>query len=342
MKLQSRLAVLAVAASGCFAGAGAASAALNATLAVGTGSPGLPAVSIRAAYALSDPAVGRVQFYVPAGYAVNTSAPGGATVGTATAGVYVTDVVGEETMTGNVTVATAAPAEGQKVPNCDPVAHAATWVVNVTGTGHQWSIPLYVDKTTGSEAQLGATKLVVCVPPPEGQSDLVRALNGNRLLSLQLNLTRLTNPSAAGEVRWRALQTPFAAKNAPGLDQAGSVETQSLVSLPQRLTLKARGATLSGTLTAGGKPLGSTLVQLEVSKTKARLSPYRRVRTNAAGSFSARVTAKGVRYFRANVTTGTTSLGASACTPSFGASVPCVGAWRGGTHLLTGLVRVKR
>jgi hypothetical protein len=341
MKLQYRLAPLAAAAAGCLAGAGAASAALNATLAVGTGSPGLPAVSINAGYALSDPPVGRVQFYVPAGYTVDTAAPAGAKVGTATAGVYVTDVVGEETMTGSISVATTAPAEGQKVPSCDPVAHAATWVVNVTGTGHQWSIPLYVDKTSGSEAQLGSTKLVVCVPPPDLQNDLVRALNGNRLLSLQLNLTRLTNPRATGEVRWHALQTPLAPGSSK-LDDAGSVETQSLLSLPQRLTLKAKGATLTGTVTAGGKPLGSTLVQLEVSKTKQRLSPYRRVRTNAAGTFSTRTTAKGVRYFRANVTTGTTSLGASACTPSFGASVPCVGAWRGGTHLLTGLVRVKR
>ena len=166
MKLHSRLALLAVAATGCLGAAGAASAALNATLAVGTGSPGLPAVSISTAYALSDAPVGRVQFYVPAGYTVDTAAAAGATVGTASAGVYVTDVVGEETMTGSVTVATAAPAEGQKVPNCDPVAHTATWVVNVTGTGHQWSIPLYVDKTTGSRGQLGSTKLVVCVPPP--------------------------------------------------------------------------------------------------------------------------------------------------------------------------------
>lgn len=341
MKLQSRLALLAAAACGCLAGAGAASAALNATLAVGTGSPGLPAVAISAGWALTDPAVGRVQFYVPAGYTVDTSAPAGAKVGTASAGVYVTDVVGEESMTGTVSVAPAIPAEGQKVPNCDPVTHSAVWVINVTGTGHQWSIPLYVDKTTAAEAQLGATKLVICMPPPDGQSDLVRALNGNRLLSLKLNLTRLTNPRATGEVRWHALQTPLVAGSSK-LDDAGSVETQSLLALPQQLTLKASGSTLSGTLTAGGKPVASAVVQLEVSKTKQRLSPYRRVRTNAAGRFSTRVTAKGVRYFRANLTAGTTSLGASACTPSFGAAVPCVGVWRGGTHLLTGLVRVKR
>jgi hypothetical protein len=342
MKLIPRLAVLAAAACACLAGAGAASAALNATLAVGTGSPGLPAVTISIAYALSDAPVGRVQLFVPNGYSVDTSAAAGARVGTAQAGVYVTDVVGEETMTGSVSVATNAPTEGQKVPNCDPGAHAATWVVNVTGTGHQWSIPLYVDKTTGTEAQLGATKLVICVPPPEAQSDLVRALNGNRLLSLKLSLTRLTNPTAAGDARWRALQTPFAAANAPALDTAGSVETQSLVSLPQRLTLKAKGATLTGSLTAAGKPVGAALVRLDSGKTRKRLSLTLRVRTNTAGTFSTRVAAKGVRYFRASVTTGVKSLGASACTASFGASVPCVGAWSGGSHLLTGLVRVKR
>jgi hypothetical protein len=342
MKLHHRLALIGTAACGCLTVAATASAALNATLAVGTGSPGLPSVSIRTSYAISDTPVGRVQLYVPAGYVVDTARAAGKTVGTVTAGVYVTDVVGEETMTGTVAVATAEPAEAQKVPGCDPVPHAATWVINVTGTGHHWSVPLYVDRTSGSETQLGATKLVVCVPPSHvPTSDPTRAENGQRLLFLQLNLTALRNPPGTTEVRWRALQTPFTPTSSK-LDDGASVETQSLLALPQRLTLKASGTKLVGTLVAGGKPVGSTLVRLEVSKTKKRLSPYARVRTNAAGTFSTRLGAKGLRYFRANVTTGVVPLGTAACTPSFGSAIPCVGAWRGGSHLLTGLVRVRR
>jgi hypothetical protein len=338
----ARLAVLVTAAVLC--PVGAASAALTANLLVGTGSPGLPAVTISSSFALSDPPVGKIQYYVPAGYTLNPAAAPGAHVGTASAGVYVTDVVGQITQTGAIAVATAPVAEGQKTPSCDPGTHTASWVINLVGPNTSWSIPLYVDRTTGSETAFGATKLVVCLPPPDvATSNQNRALNGQRLLSLSLRLTAFANPQATGDVRWRALQTPYTAASG-NLDQAGSVETQSIVSLPQRLTLavkrQGRKATLSGAFTAAGKGVGATLVQLEVGKTKKRLSPFGRVTTNGAGTFSKSFALPGVRYFRANVTTGARSLGASACTASFGAAVPCIGAWTGGSHLLTALLRV--
>jgi hypothetical protein len=326
---------------------GVASAAFDAKLVVGTSTPGLPALRITTSFDRGPAPVGRVQVFIPAGYALKAPTAQGAAVGTADAIVFVTDVNGEEHMKGNVAVANPNdPLFAKVAPTCDNVPHPSAWVVNVTGAGADWNIPIFVDATTGSEQQLGPTKLVICLQPPDVPANNAnRAPNGQRLISLTLKLTALTNPTAAGDVRWRALATPFTPATG-ALNPAGNLEAQSLLSLPQRLTLgvKKRGgkATLAGRVTANAKPLTSTLVQLEVSKTKKRLSPFARIRTNGSGAFSTSFRLTGTRYFRALVTTGDRDLGKAACTPSFGSAVPCVHAFSGGSQLLTGLVRVSR
>jgi hypothetical protein len=229
---------------------------------------------------------------------------------------------------------------------CDEGPHVAAWVVNIAGAaGGYWNFPVFVDRTTGSETELGQLKLVVCPTAPDVPSaHPKRSPNGERLISLNLNLTVLTNPAAAGDVRWRATATPFT-PGAGTLNTAGRIEAQSLLALPQRLAFSARkhggSGTLTGRLTANGKPLAGVLVQIEVSKTRKRLTPFARVRTNANGTFTKSFRLAGARWFRANVTLGDRDLGKAACTQSFGAAVPCVGAFSGGTHLLSGVVGLR-
>lgn len=346
MRRLTRIAVAAAAAA--LASAGSAAAALNATLTVGTGSPGLAAVNVSVAFDHADPPVGRVVLYVPNGYTPNLPTKPNTHVGTADGIVFVTDVNGDEHMKGSVVVANTGDGGLSKqtlAEGCAGATHAAWWVVNLVGNAN-WSIPLFVDRTTGTETRFGAWKLTLCMQPPtvppNGDTSN-RADNGQRLITLNLGLTALANPTAPGDVRWRSLVTAYA-PNALTLDSGSSVEAQSVLSLPQRLTLGVRRhggtATLTGSLTANGKGVASTAVQLEVSKTKKRLSPFARVQTNAAGVFTKTFALKGVRWFRADVTTPTTSLGAGACTPSFGAAVPCVSATAGRSHLLTSLVRI--
>jgi hypothetical protein len=342
----SRLVACAAAAVAGLAFAGTASA-LDLKLVVGTGTPGLPSTSLSIAFDRGPAAVGRVQVYIPKGYTLKAPTQPGTKLGSADGIVYITDVKGEDHMQGTLSVANPGDALLAKgAQGCDEGPHAASWVVNITGgAGGYWNFPVFLDRTTGSETQFGEQKLVICPTAPDVPSaHPKRSPNGERLISLNLNLTVLTNPAAAGDVRWRATATPFA----PGLgtlDAAGRIEAQSLLSLPQRISFTARrngkSATVTGKLTANGKPLAGVLVQIEVSKTKKRLTPFDRVRTSASGTFTKSFRVTGTRYFRANVTLGQTDLGKAACTQSFGAAVPCVGASSGGTHLLSGVIRVR-
>jgi hypothetical protein len=325
--------------------AGTASA-FDMKLVVGTGTPGLPSTTISMAFDRGPAAVGRVQVYIPAGYALKAPTQVGAKLGKADGIVYITDAKGEDHMQGDLSVASAGDALLAKAAQgCDEGPHAASWVANLTGgAAGYWNFAVFVDRTTGSETQFGELKLVVCPTAPDVPSaHPKRSPNGERLISLNLNLAVLTNPAAAGETRWRATATPFT-PGAGTLDPAGRIEAQSLLSLPQRISFRARrsgkSAALTGKLTANGKPLAGVLVQIEVSKTKKRLTPFDRVRTNASGTFSKSFRLPGARYFRANVTLGQKDLGKAACTPSFGAAVPCVSASSGGTHLLSSVIRV--
>jgi hypothetical protein len=315
-------------------------------LVAGTGTPGLASTTLSIAFDRGPAAVGRVQIYIPDGYTLKAPTQLGAKLGSADGIVQITDVKGEDHMQGDLSVANPGDQLVTKAAQgCDEGPHVAAWVVNMSGAaGGYWNFPVFVDRTTGSETQFGQLKLVVCSTAPDVPSaHPKRSPNGERLISLDLNLRVLTNPAAAGDVRWRATATPFT-PGAGTLDAAGRIEAQSLLSLPQRIAFAARrngkSASVTGTLTANGKPIVGALVQIEVSKTKKRLSPFARVRTSARGSFAKSFRFAGTRYFRANVTLGQKDLGKAACTPSFGAAVPCVSASSGGTHLLSGVVRV--
>ena len=65
---------------------------------------------------------------------------------------------------------------------------------------------------------------------------------GNKFVSMSMSIDKLAAPTAAGSYLWRSLWTPFTSESNGALNQAGSVEAQSVVKLP------------AGVLTLNGKP----------------------------------------------------------------------------------------
>ena len=77
---------------------------------------------------------------------------------------------------------------------------------------------VFVDQTTGAEAQLGPYKLVSCFKSIAGaNSDAY----GNKFVSMSIAIDRLAAPTAAGSYLWRSLWTPFASDTSGALNQAG-------------------------------------------------------------------------------------------------------------------------
>jgi hypothetical protein len=313
-----------------------------------------PLVSLTGTIGRNDDPIAKVQLYAPVGFTL-TAPPVGGKVGTA-AGVSIATDVGndEEHLRGDiVAVNPADPAYAQLSATCDNVAHAAVWVARLQAAGQSLNVPIFVDRTTGAEAQLASTKLVVCLAPQDAPvGSAVKTPGGEKLVSFTFNLTALSNPSAAGEYRWRSLWTPYVSGTAT-IDPAKTVEAQSVVRLPGSLSLTATRfkqgkrtfVTVRGhvaappTKLAAGADVGAgTAVSLLVGKTPAKLSAFKGVATTAAGDFTRTVRVAKPTYFRAGVVTGAVKTD---CSPSFGAAVPCVSATLGGLDLRSGLIRVR-
>jgi hypothetical protein len=344
----NRIAVLVAASIGVLAVTQSAAArpavgGTHAKLVVSTTSAGLPSVTITSAIARSDPALAKLQIYVPLGYTLNAPAPG-VIVGTARAMIYVTDVNGESSGDGQITATT--PNDNQLLSentNCDPVPHAATWIARIGGPAGATSFPVYVNKATGAEAQFASYKLVVCQRAPDlPPNDPNRSPNGARLISLSLKLTPFMNPSASGEYRWRSVTTPYL----PGtstLNPAGAVEAQSLLKLPAQLSIAAKRSgkrvTVSGAVTEAGAGTNGVFVRVQHSQTRKRLSPLKGVRTTANGTYAKTVVAAKPHWYRTVVTFPERNIGPGACKATFGDAVPCISTWSGGTQLVSKLIR---
>ena len=356
MKRVSRFAGAAATALLAVVFAGPASAAILPKRAVTTTNSGGANVIISGG--VSNPAEDpfhRIQIFVPTGFALNAPV-GGTTVGSATGRVLVKDVDAsqEQNFTGKlVAIGTNDPAVAWENANCDKTTHAAAWMMSMTMNDGAASIPIFVDKTTGSEAAFGPYKLVVCMRSPDlPQADPNRSPVGTKLNSLALTLTGFKVPTAGGDYRWRSLWTPYTPGTA-NVNTAGQVEAQSVVRIPAgtlslaakkvKVTVKGRVQTqvrLSGRLAIAGKAARRTPVALSHGASKARLVALGTVRTDGAGRYvlSSRLTRS--TYFQAGVTIARQELGPGGCTASFGASVKCVNASVGGARVLSRPIRV--
>jgi len=341
-------------ATGAFALAlvGSAFSAVNPRLMVGTtAQAGNTRATIEARVGTSDDVIGRLQVFLPAGFKLS-SPPGGVDAGTLTATVLSTQIgPGTEMpfkLSGKVTaIPVNDPAVAYENANCDPVAHAGAWMARAQGGGNTWSFVIFVDATTGAETAFGQFKLVACFKSTSGAN--MDPL-GNKFVSLSLALDRVTAPTAAGSYRWRSLFTPFTA-NTGTLNQAGSVEAQSLVKIASSaLTLTGKRSpgktkvrvTLGGKLIVDGEALGGGIVAIRHGATAAKLSPLGSVKTSSSGAFSKVVNLKKSEYFQVGATVGGQELGAAGCTASFGSAVPCLSATNGRVAVVSRVVHFSR
>ncbi len=326
-------------------------AAVSPTLTVSAGGPTLTINTADQSSMGSDP-VARIQFYVPSGFGVNLPSRG-TVVGTASSRALVKDIDPglEQTLSGDVVAIAATDQEVvYAASNCDTGAHLGAWMVKLTGQQPQISqtinVPIFIDRTSGSEAQFGAYKLVACMLAPDlplGSPN--RSPFGTKFdqLRIQLKLKAFTLPTKAADYRWRSLWTPFTT-GAATMNTAGNAEAQSIVHAPAgALTLTAKSSNgrlaLSGTLLIGTEPGNGVKVAITHGTLKTHLGLFRVVKTNGAGKFMLSI-AKKSQWYQAGATLPGKDLGPGFCQASFGA--PCTDATIGTSQILSAYVQFKR
>jgi hypothetical protein len=319
----------------------------------------------------ADDPTAKVSIYVPAGYTVGSPAAG-TKLGDVTATASAADLGGAVLpLTGELDAVPATATTQAAAQQCG-VTPAQTWDLHLTAAGQTLDIPLFVVATAGPEASLGATKLVVCLPPPDVPVGTPgRATFGAKLLSATFSASAINEPKASADLRWTSLWTPYTpGKGTP--NPAGSVEAQALRHLPVILHFNSarKRIVTHKTIRVNGKKktvnVISTRVAWKANVTENGKPPadavigvvYKGKRIGgASGSFtfkglkSVKLTVVGiVDSGTASIPTGQAAtvedlfyhdLGGSACTPSaiFG-GLPCTDATVGG-EILAGDVVVK-
>lgn len=298
----------------------------------------------------SDAAPLKVTIYQAAGYTATLNQVAGTQIGTVHADLQALAISPDAIIQADGTVLVDDPAKNTS-NSCAPGAHAAVWLLHVTVSGQTIDVPVYVDPTTGPEQAFGAAKLVFCLSDPyDTAPPAIRAPFGVKIINAKMTLNSgvITNPSTAGAFLWRSTITPWNPAS-PAPDAAKTVEVQSIVTIPQTLSLKATVKTvrhkragkttvtnsvlLSGTLLenlqgiqgatvailAGGKKIGSTT-------------------TNASGAFSRKAGLNKKTTFQAKVTIAQRDTACVSPLPATSVPGGCVGATVGGYTLSSKLV----
>lgn len=312
-------------------------------------------IDIRVAVNATDDPTARFALYVPVAYTGNFTATPGAVLGPVTAHAQAADLGGAVLpLTGNLVVANPLdPTIVMAGAACDPVAHAAIWVLSLTAAGQTLNVPMFVDQAAGAEAALASFKLVVCLPPPDVPPGTPgRATFGAKLLDADFTTSALSAPSAAGTFVWRALWTPYN-PNVGTVNAAGTVQTQSLWFQPTTLSVaskvttkrkKVKGkikvtntATIFGTLSAAGQGAPGQPVDIYAGTTAGSLKKLKTATTNASGAYIVTTPLTKPMFFQARATSADRELGTSLCAP--GLPAPCLSATVSGGSLTSGTVR---
>jgi len=315
-----------------------------------SGTAAKASVGINARVSETDDWVGRLQIYVPSGFKLNASAATGKGQVTAVASLYGGDQV--QTMGAGVkTIGVTDPAVSWATTNCDNTTHLAAWMVTAQSGADTWSFPIFVDATSGTEAQFGTNKLVACFGPraPGGTNQY-----SNKFMGLSLTLGGFTAPTAAGDYLWRSLWTPFDGdqsittgnQGSSSLNQAGSVEAQAITHLASgQLTLAAKHVgkrvVLTGKLVVGGEAMSGVTVALAHGQNAHKLVALGKARTTSTGTFSLRTLyVEKASFFQAGAAVAAQDLGGGGCKASFG--VPCLDATSGGASYSSVVVHLKK
>jgi hypothetical protein len=352
MRKSIRCALVAGVVVGALAATGSALAAFSPKTYVKTAPTG---INIRVAVNATDDPTARFALYVPVAYTGNFSAAPGTVLGPVSAHAQAADLGGAILpLTGNVLVANPVdPTIVAASAACDPVPHAAIWVLSLTAAGQTLNVPLFVDQAAGAEAALASFKLVVCLPPPDVPPGTPgRATFGAKLLDADFTVNALSAPTAAGTFVWRALWTPYN----PGVgtvNAAGTVQTQALWFQPTTLSVaskvttkrkKVKGkirvtntVTVFGTLAAAGQGAPAQQIDIFAGTSASTLKKVKSVTTNGAGAYIVTAPLTKPTYYQARATSPDRELGPSLCAP--GLPAPCISATVSGGSLTSGTVR---
>jgi hypothetical protein len=214
-----------------------------------TGASGATVVDIKEDK--TDPAPLRISIYMPQGYTANFAATAGTQIGTVGATLQALVISPDATITAEGTIlvgdTTSVALEAAATQCTGSPTHATIWLLHMVVAGETLDVPVFVDPTTGADAAFSAAKLVLCLPNPyeEAQPPSSRAASGAKIIDAKIALSAgvLTNPPAAGTYLWRTVVTPWMT-NSPLPNAAGTIETQAVVTIPSKLSLKAKVKTV--------------------------------------------------------------------------------------------------
>jgi hypothetical protein len=335
MKTTLRLGVLAGATAAALAMAGPALATQKLSIRQTATS-----LTIKISQAQTDPQPAKIQIYVPSGYTINASQTPGSKVGTTTGTIFARDQNIPLPLSGDVIVAPASTS----APGCDAATHLAVWNLALSVAGQTINLPVYLDQTSGSEAALGAYRIVVCLAPsdvPQGTPD--RSPFGAQLLDATFTVENIfTTPT--GQTIWKAFTTPYTPGNGvPNV--AGTVETRSfvaagVVTIATKVTDRVRRLLrVTGRVTQAGDAVARVSVTLLLNG-KAR---FRR-RTNGSGSYRAVLQKTGrpsTTTFQARVTVAERDITTTGCASPTLPGVACVNATSAPFTALSRKIRVR-
>jgi hypothetical protein len=312
-----------------------------------TSASGMTVLEVKGAAA--DAAWAQLTTYVPSGYTINLGQPAGTRIGSVSARAQLLASGATAGATGVVLVADRNDAAVQQAATqCTrSPTHAGVWLLRLSLPAQTLEVPVYVDPTTGSEADFGSAKLVLCLPQPYAKGLPAYAPLGTKIDDLRTTLSAgvFTNPLFAGSHVWRTLVVPW---NPSGANQnsAAAVEAQGLVGVPSSLSLKAKLTTrrvptvrnsvlLSGTLLEDLRGVAGVTVAFFATDRNSGTA-----RTSASGSFARAILVVQRKTFRV---TANLPARSSACVnplPSSVAPAGCVSATRAGYRLRSGSIVV--
>jgi hypothetical protein len=264
------------------------------------------------------------------------------------------DATKERSFTGTITSAGVSDsAYAFEQSSCDNTGHAAVWSMQVAvKDASPLTIPIFVDRTTGTETAFGSYKLVICLRSPDlAPSEANRSTGGTKIDRFVLTLGGFTVPTARGNYRWHSLWTPYG-PGSGNVNAPGTVEAQSIVQIPAGLlSLGAKKVPqeidgtlrtivkLSGRLQLDGLPAGNVKLGFSHGPSLSELTSFGSATTGKTGTFLLTSIFSRPTYFQGGVTIPRQELGAAGCTASFG--VPCVNATISGFRLLSRPVLIK-
>ena len=317
--------------------------------------------SIKFSQTDADDATAKVTILAPTGFSGGFVQPANTAIGTLE-GSVIAGAFGGATVPVAGTIVSGDPANAQLMAAakvCTGVeTHAAIWLLNVTAAGQSLPapLPLYLDPiSTPPFGAFASASIQLCLPAPPVASFQIKLLEASLHVGNTLNVFV---PAAAGDYRWTAINTPYNADNTP--NAAATVETQAIDAAPvgasftaKRLTKTRRvkhkrftdifytySVRLSGTLQAGGHPVGGATVDI-IAGADTKVAD---ATTNDNGSFTKTLKLSKTTSYHAVFNKDDEPVVGASCVPPLplipGVDMPCASVTSAGEHATTEEQRV--